>query len=74
MLDFDEGTRIGEVMAIARYFEESHPEPPLMGVDARDKAIVEMWERRANEEGMLPASELFQFACAVCGAWSAGCG
>jgi glutathione S-transferase len=37
-----------------------HPEPPLMGTNARDKAIVEMWERRANEEGMLPASELFR--------------
>ena len=47
-------------MAIARYFEETHPEPPLMGVDAKDKAIVEMWEKRANEEGMLPASELFR--------------
>ena len=60
MLELDDGTHIGEAMAIARYFEETHPEPPLMGVDARDKAIVEMWERRANEEGMLPASELFR--------------
>jgi len=60
MLELDDGTQIGEAMAIARYFEETHPEPPLMGVDARDKAIVEMWEKRANEEGMLPASELFR--------------
>jgi len=60
MLELDDGTQIGEAMAIARYFEELHPEPPLMGTDARDKAIVEMWEKRANEEGMLPASELFR--------------
>lgn len=60
MLELDDGTLIGEVMAIARYFEELHPDPPLMGVDAKDKAIVEMWERRANEEGMLAASELFR--------------
>lgn len=60
MLELDDGTHIGEAMAIARYFEEIHPEPPLMGVDARDKAIVDMWEKRANEEGMLPASELFR--------------
>ena len=32
----------------------------MMGVDAKDKAIVEMWEKRANEEGMLAASELFR--------------
>ena len=60
MLEFDDGTHIGEAMAIARYFEETHPEPPLMGTDAKDKAIVEMWEKRANEEGMLAASELFR--------------
>ena len=60
MLELDDGTHIGEAMAIARYFEETHPEPPLMGTDPRDKAIVAMWEKRANEEGMLPASELFR--------------
>lgn len=60
MLELDDGTLIGEVMAIARYFEELHPEPPLMGVNARDSALVDMWERRANEEGMLAASELFR--------------
>lgn len=60
MLELDDGTCIGEAMAIARYFEELHPNPPLMGTDAKDKAIVEMWEKRANEEGMLAASELFR--------------
>lgn len=60
MLELDDGTHIGEAMAIARYFEELHPEPPLMGTDPKDKAIVEMWEKRANEEAMLAASELFR--------------
>lgn len=60
MLELDDGACIGEAMAICRYLEELHPEPPLMGVDAKDRAIVAMWEKRANEEGMLPASELFR--------------
>ena len=60
MLELDDGTTIGEAMAIARYFEETNPEPPLMGRDPKEKAIVAMWEKRANEEGMLPASELFR--------------
>ena len=60
MLELDDGTLIGEAMAICRYFEEIYPDPPLMGVGAKDKAIVEMWEKRANEEGMLAASELFR--------------
>ena len=60
MLELEDGTCIGEAMAICRYFEELNPDPPLMGTDAKDKAIVEMWEKRANEEGMLAASELFR--------------
>ncbi|MDQ2802801.1 MAG: glutathione S-transferase family protein [Pseudomonadota bacterium] len=60
MLELDDGTCIGEAMAICRYFEELHPEPPMMGTDAKEKATVAMWEQRANEEGMLAASELFR--------------
>ncbi len=60
MLELDDGTLIGEAMAIARYFEETQPDPPLMGRTPKEKAIVAMWEKRANEEGMLPASELFR--------------
>ncbi|MBV9747226.1 MAG: glutathione S-transferase [Acetobacteraceae bacterium] len=60
MLELDDGTHIGEAMAIARYFEETQPDPPLMGSNPKEKAIVAMWEKRANEEGMLPASELFR--------------
>ncbi len=46
ILEFDDGTVLSESVAICRYFEEMHPEPPLMGVDARDRATVEMWNRR----------------------------
>ena len=50
VLELDDGTLISESVAICRYFEETHPEPRLMGRDARDKAIVEMWNRRAELE------------------------
>ncbi|SOE08668.1 glutathione S-transferase [Hoeflea halophila] len=48
VLELDDGTAISETVAICRYFEELHPEPALMGTDARDKAIVEMWNRRVE--------------------------
>jgi glutathione S-transferase len=48
VLELDDGTAISETVAICRYFEELHPEPPLMGTDAKDKAIVEMWNRRVE--------------------------
>lgn len=60
MLELDDGTCIGESMAICRYLEEQHPEPRLMGIDAKDRAIVEMWERRAFDEGMMAAGEVFR--------------
>ncbi len=53
-LQLDDGTVILESIAICRYFETLHPDPPLMGADAKDSAIVEMWQRRMEWELMLP--------------------
>src|SRR5690242_13046906 len=36
VLQLDVGTYLAESVAIGRYFEEAHPEPRLMGIDARD--------------------------------------
>lgn len=52
VLELDDGTFLAESMAICRYFEEIQPEPPLLGTDARDKALVEMWNRRMEFEIM----------------------
>ena len=46
VLELDDGTIITESVAICRYFEETHPEPPLFGKGAVGKAKVEMWQRR----------------------------
>lgn len=60
MLELDDGTCVGEAIAIARYLEELYPEPPLFGTTPIERATIDMWEKRANEEGMLAASELFR--------------
>lgn len=60
MLELDDGTQLGEAMAICRYLEELHPEPRLLGRDARERALVDMWERRAYEEGLVAAAEIFR--------------
>ena len=31
-----------------------------MGTDAKEKAVVEMWERRAYDEGLIGAAEVFR--------------
>jgi glutathione S-transferase len=48
VLELDDGTCISESVAICRYFEEVQPEPPLFGVGARERAEVEMWNRRVE--------------------------
>ena len=48
VLELDDGTCISESMAICRYFEETQPEPPLFGRDPKEKALVEMWNRRVE--------------------------
>ena len=57
VLELDDGTCIAESVAICRYFEEVQPEPPLMGTDAKDRAIVEMWNRRCELMGYAAAAE-----------------
>ena len=50
VLELDDGTELAESVAICRYFEGIQPEPRLMGVDAKDIAVVEMWNRRMEFE------------------------
>ncbi len=50
VLELDDGTHLAESVAICRYFEETNPNPRLLGVNARDRALVEMWQRRIELE------------------------
>jgi glutathione S-transferase len=59
-LVLDDGTVISESIAICRYFEALHPEPPLFGRSALEIALVEMWQRRVELHLLLPVSMVFQ--------------
>ena len=60
VLELDDGTCISETVAICRYLEELHQNPPLMGVDAKDRALVEMWQRRMELELLIPIADAFR--------------
>ncbi|KCZ60067.1 glutathione S-transferase family protein [Hyphomonas chukchiensis] len=45
-LVLDDGTAITESRAICTYLEGIFPEPNLMGTDPKEKALIEMWDRR----------------------------
>jgi len=59
-LVLDDGTAISESIAICRYFEALQPEPPLFGVEAKDIAIVEMWNRRCELHLFFPVAHVFR--------------
>lgn len=60
VLELDDGTRISEIFAICQYLEETNPEPPLMGRDARERALVTMWNAKAELQGLAAAAEMFR--------------
>ncbi len=48
VLELDDGTALAETIAICRYLEALHPQPPLFGRDAKEQATIEMWNRRVE--------------------------
>jgi glutathione S-transferase len=62
VLALDDGAIICESIAICRYFEELHPEPPLFGVGALERAMVEMWQRRLELGLLLHVANAFRHA------------
>ena len=60
MLEFDDGRRIAEVIAICLYFELVHPEPALMGVGAQDRANVADWHHRIERQGFWAIADAFR--------------
>lgn len=57
-LMLENGTAIGEVPAIWRYIEETYPgKRALLGSTPQGKALVTMWERRAELDGFAAVME-----------------
>ena len=52
VLELDDGTFLAESKAICRYFEETHPKPPLLGSNTQERVLIEMWDRRMESELM----------------------
>ena len=47
-LELDNGKCIGETVAIFEYLEEKHPNPPLVGSTAEERAETRQWLRRVE--------------------------
>ena len=60
VLELDDGTYLAESVAICRYLEGLHPEPNLMGMDTREQAFIEQWNRRMELLLFGPIGRAFQ--------------
>lgn len=60
VLELDDGSMISESVAICRYIEGTHPNPPLFGRNALEQVFVEMWQRTAEFELLFPIANVFR--------------
>jgi len=60
VLELDNGAVINDAIAMCVYFEETRPEPPLIGATAQEKALTIAWNRRVERDGFYAVMEAFR--------------
>ncbi|WP_293477303.1 glutathione S-transferase family protein [Phenylobacterium sp.] len=60
-LELDNGDTVAEITAICEYLEEKHPNPPLVGTNAEERAATRMWTRRVDLKVCEPMANGFRF-------------
>lgn len=58
-LELDNGTVIAESVAICRFLEAVHPDPPLFGRTPTEIGLIEMWNRRVEMILMPPVGAVW---------------
>lgn len=59
-LELDDGTVIADAIAICGYFEETHPEPALIGTTPQERAAVTALNRQIERDGFFAAMDAFR--------------
>lgn len=59
-LVLDDGTVIDESLAICVYFETLQPDPPLMGTDAKSRALIASAQRHMEFDGLMAVADAFR--------------
>jgi len=62
VLELDDGNCLWNSIAIRQYVESLHPDPPLLGRHALERARVTQWQMWIEHNGMIPAAEAFRNA------------
>ncbi len=61
-LELDDGVFVSEILPICEYLDETHPNPPLIGTNAEERAITRMWTRRIDLNICEPMANGFRFS------------
>jgi len=61
-LELDDGSFVSEILAICEYLEDTHPTPPLIGGNPKEKAEARMWTRRVDLNICEPMANGFRFS------------
>lgn len=59
-LRLEDGTVLNQNVAIALYLEDTHPEPPMLGKTAVERAWVMNWNARVEFEGLMAVAEVLR--------------
>jgi glutathione S-transferase len=59
-LELEDGTVLVESPTICRYLEALCPEPNMMGRDALETAVIDMWQRRIELRLMITIAQCFR--------------
>ena len=62
VLETDDGVVITEVLAICEYLEALQPDPSLFGASATERALVTMWNTKAEQQGLMACAEALRNA------------
>jgi len=57
VLELDDATHLTDTLAICHYLESEFPEPNLMGLDAREQALIMNWHEQVMFEGFLAGAD-----------------
>jgi len=60
VLELEDGTALTESFAICQYLESVYPDPPLMGRDDRERALVTQWNAKVEAQGLSAIAEAFR--------------
>lgn len=62
VLELDDGTCISESISICRYLDDVFSDPPLFGSSAKERALIDMWNRRIEMQLMFPVGQFWRHA------------